>query len=496
MKPRTERMRRVKVNNVIWKPQPKQEQFMARCEYEALYGGAAGGGKSDALIIEALRQVHIPHYKAIIIRKTYPQLTELIEKSLNYYPRVYPRAKYNDSKHVWTFPSGAKIYFGSMQYTKDRLQYQGKAYDFVAFDELTHFTWEEYSYLFSRNRPNGEGTRVYIRATANPGGIGHGWVKDRFITAGKPLLPIEEKVSIVMPDGNKKEFTRKRIFVPSTVFDNQKLLENDPEYLASLAMLPEAEKKALLYGDWDSFSGQVFTEWKNDSEHYNDRINTHVIAPFKVPDTWKIYRGFDWGYARPFSVGWYAVDHDERVYRIRELYGCTGSPNEGVKWEPEKLAIEIKKIEAEDINLKNKHITGIADPAIYSDDKGAGTSVGALMEKQRVYFEKGNHERIAGKMQVHNRLKFDENGVPMLYVFSTCKHFIRTVPSLCYSETNVEDIDTNAEDHIYDELRYVLMERPISPKPKAPVPEKHFDPLSTEDYNKLYDYYNSSNIKI
>ena len=149
---------------------------MARPEWEALYGGAAGGGKSDALIIEATRQVHIPHYKALVLRKTFPQLSELIEKSLNYYPRAFPKARYNESRHTWTFPSGAKIIFGAMQHTKDRTKYQGQAYDFIAFDELTHFTWEEYSYLFSRCRPNGPGTRCYIRATANPGGVGHGWV--------------------------------------------------------------------------------------------------------------------------------------------------------------------------------------------------------------------------------------------------------------------------------------------------------------------------------
>ena len=123
------------------------------------------------MVIEALRQVHIPHYKGLIIRKTYPQLAELIDKSLNYYPRAFPEAKYNSSSHTWRFPSGAKVIFGSMQHTKDRTNYQGASFDYIAFDELTHFTYEEYSYLFSRNRPNGPGTRVYIRATANPGRI-------------------------------------------------------------------------------------------------------------------------------------------------------------------------------------------------------------------------------------------------------------------------------------------------------------------------------------
>ena len=138
---------------VVWRPQPRQAEFMSRPEPEALYGGAAGGGKSDALVIEALRQVHIPHYRALILRKTYPQLSDLVDKSQVYYHRAFPQAQYNATAHVWNFPSGAKIYFGSMQYTKDRTNYQGKAFDFIGFDELTHFEWEEYSYMMSRNRP-------------------------------------------------------------------------------------------------------------------------------------------------------------------------------------------------------------------------------------------------------------------------------------------------------------------------------------------------------
>ena len=213
---------------VIWTPQPRQAAFMARFEDEALYGGAAGGGKSDCALAESLRQVHIPYYRGLILRKTYPQLSELTDRSAELFRAAYPSARYNDSKHVWVFPSGAKIYFGSMQHTDDRLNYQGKRYDFIDFDELTQFTWDEYSYLFSRNRPNGPGTRCYMRAQANPGGIGHGWVKARFITPAKPMTTIWEKLAVRMPDGAEQVRWRSRIFVPSTVFDNKILLANDP----------------------------------------------------------------------------------------------------------------------------------------------------------------------------------------------------------------------------------------------------------------------------
>ena len=465
---------------VVWTPQPMQALFMARPEDEALYGGAAGGGKSDALVIEALRQVHIPHYKALILRKTYPQLSELVEKTQGYYPRIFPKARYNATSHTWRFPSGAKIVFGNLQHAKDKLNYQGKAYDFIAFDELTQFTYEEYSYLFSRNRPNGPGTRCYIRATANPGGIGHGWVKDRFITPAVPMQTIWDMVKVRYPDGHEELRRKSRIFVPSSVFDNPALLRNDPDYLTRLASLPEAERKALLYGDWDSFSGQVFTEWRNDPEHYGDRVGTHVISPFLIPKSWSIWRGFDWGYTRPFSVGWYAVDHDGRMYRIRELYGCKADdngqpvPNTGVCWNAPRVAQEIRRIEEEDPNLKGRRIHGIADPAIHQ--RNGGDSIAELMEKEGVYWDKADNTRIAGKQQLHNRLAFDSQGIPMLYVFSTCRHFIRTVPALVYSQVDVEDVDTDGEDHIYDECRYVCMENPCAP-PVVEVPH----PLDLRD---------------
>lgn len=466
--------------NVVWSPQPKQAVFMSRFEDEALYGGAAGGGKSDALIAEALRQVEVPYYRGLIVRRTFPQLEDLIGKSLRLYPKVCPGAKYNESKHVWHFPSGAVLIFGSMPHAKDKYNYQGKPYDFIGFDELTQFTYELYDYLaHSRNRPNGPGTRVYVRATANPGGIGHGWVKERFITAAPPLRTVWRTVDVTYPDGHIERKRTSSVFVRSTVFDNKILLANDPNYLTRLASMPEAERNALLYGNWDSFNGQVFTEWINDSQHYADRKKTHVIAPFHIPDDWAVWRGMDWGYSRPFSVGWYAVDHDRRLYRIRELYGCTGEPNMGVKWDPAHVADEIKRIESEDPNLKGRRIHGIADPAIFSD---SGTeSVAVTMERRGVTWEPANHERINGKMQLHYRFAFDDRDVPMLYVFSTNKHFIRTVPNLVYSETDVEDVDTDGEDHIYDECRYICMANPIAMRVREPKKIKPYSPLDTDD---------------
>ena len=268
---------------VLWSPQKRQEIFLSRFEDEALYGGAAGGGKSEALVVEALRQVHIPHYRALILRKTYPELSELIDKSQRYYRGAFPAAQWSEARHEWRFPSGAKISFGAMQHTNDRFKYQGRAYDYIAFDELTHFTQDEYLYLLSRNRASGPGTRVYLRASANPGGIGHGWVKARFLTPAPPMQTIWEDVSMLTPDGAVLNAKRSRIFVPSTVFDNQILLKNDPAYAARLAALPDADKRALLYGDWDAFAGQVFSEWRADPAHYADRRYTHVVDPFPIP---------------------------------------------------------------------------------------------------------------------------------------------------------------------------------------------------------------------
>lgn len=464
------------MNNIVWKPQPKQIEFMSRNEYEVLYGGAAGGGKSDAIIVEALRQVDNPNYRALILRKTYPQCRELIIKSLRIYQSAYPDAEYNGSEHYWKFPSGAKIYFGSMPNQLSYLSYQGLSYSYIAFDELTHFTLEEYEYMISRNRADGEGLRVYIRATANPGGIGHGWVKERFITSSPPNVPYTVKSEVVDKNGKKITLERQRIFIPSSVFDNEALLANDPGYLANLAMLPDSQKKALLYGDWDSYEGQVFTEFKNNPDGYKSKLNTHVIEPFTIPRTWRRYRTFDFGYSRPFAVQWWAIDYDGRAYLYRQLYGGTNTPNQGLRWEPRQIARKIREIEDE-LEVGN-NITGIADPSIWDESRGKDGTVIRMFEEEGVFFEKGKNDRLSGKMQCHYRFAFDDEGRPMAYVFNNCRAFLRTIPALIYDTINVEDVNTACEDHDYDAMRYFFMANPIAPqKPKPIHTQKQFDPL-------------------
>ena len=455
--------------NIIWQPQPKQAEFMRRGEFEALYGGAAGGGKSDALLAEALRQVNFKNYRALLLRKTYPQLRELIDRSRAIYSLVSPNAKYNDTKHEWIFPSGAKIIFGSLNHESDRFNYQGHQYAFIGFDELTHFTYDEYMYLHSRCRCADPNIRCYIRATANPGGIGHGWVKARFITAAEPLKTITETVN-VEGFGMVK---RSRVFVPSTVFDNKALLDNDPNYIANLASLPEAERNALLYGNWDSFSGQVFIEWRNDPAHYADGKFTHVINPFKIPSYWQILRCFDHGYTKPYACEYIAIDTDGKMYICGEVYG--GDNNIGVKQNPTVIAKTIYDYER--AMFPNNNIIGVADPAIF--DRSRGDSVADMMSKRPylLQFDKGDNNRLPGKMQYHYRFAFDDNGDCLLQVFNTCKHFIRTIPDLVYSDKHPEDIDTDLEDHIYDAVRYGLMTRAVTPKPKSIYETERFDPL-------------------
>ena len=222
-----------------------------------------------------------------------------------------------------------------------------------------------------------------------------------------------------------------------------------------------------------------FAEWRDDPAHYADGKWTHVIEPFDIPNTWRVYRSFDFGYAKPFSVGWWAVDFDGRLYRILELYGCVpGEPDTGVRWTPEQIFEQIRTTEATHPYLRGRDIRGVADPAIW--DASRGDSIADIADRYGVYFEPGDHKRLPGWMQVHYRLAFDAAGLPMLYVFRNCRDTRRTLPLLRYDAHAPEDVDTRQEDHIADEIRYLCQSDPIAPRPVVQRTPKVFDPLSSD----------------
>lgn len=443
-----------------------QKMFMDADADEVLFGGAAGGGKSYGQLADALiYALKYPGSKQLILRKTYPELEHsMIITSLTFYPKSV--CKYSSATRKWNFVNNSVIEFGYCAAKADVLRYQGAEYEVVRFDELTHFTEDQYTYLISRIR----GVNPYpkmVKSSTNPGGIGHSWVKRRFIDGIEP-----NKVS------SDPETGARRLFIPSYVQDNVFLMKSDKSYIKRLEQLPEKERKALLCGEWDIYDGQVFAEWRNSAMGKRTRRWSHVIEPFDIPKEWRRYRSFDFGYSKPFAVSWYAVDHDGRAYNYRELYGCTGEPDVGVRWTAQKIADKIREIEEKEDG--DCTIVGIADPAIWNNTGSSEGSIADMMEQRGVYFEKGNHDRLAGKMQVHYRLAFDEDGLPMIYFFDTCKNMIRTLPQLGYDPVRPEDVNTGQEDHLYDALKYFLMTNPIPVRQNEEPKRQEYSPLSTE----------------
>ena len=370
----------------------------------------------------------------MIVRKTYVELQENhiipLCTILNCYsPNKSDRiASYNDSKKNMVFPNGSRILFRYCDNEKDAERYQGTEVDILFVDEATQQSEEKMKKLTACVRGVNEfPKRVYY--TANPGGEGHAWFKRLFID--RKFTEYE----------NADDY----MFIQSLVTDNKALMETNPDYVSQLEALPPKLREAWLYGNWDIFEGMFFEDFMDKPDHYADRINTHVISPFEIPDGWQIYRSFDWGYNKPFSCGWWAIDYDGVAYRILELYGCTKTPNEGVKWTPDKVFSEIHRIETEHRWLRGKQIIGVADPAIWNAE--TGESLAERAAKYQVYFGKGDNERLPGWMQCHYRLAFDNNGFPMMYVFNNCRAFIRTVPLMIYDEHKPEDLDTDLEDH-------------------------------------------------
>ena len=431
------------------KPNPKQVlAFKDKHRYMA-YGGARGGGKSWFVRWKAtLLCLRYPGIKVLITRRTFRELFNNHIAPL--LVMLHGVAVYNRTDKIFRFANGSTIWFGYCSNDGDLGQYQGAEYDIWFADEAGQFEENWLTQIDACIRgANDFPKRTYY--TLNPGGPSHGYFKRLFI---------DKRYT---EDEHPEDYS----FVQALVQDNEALQKSQPDYIRSLEKLPPKIREAWLNGSWDVYQGQFFEDFFDKPDHYHDRQYTHVIEPFEIPDSWKIYRSFDWGYNKPFSCGWWAVDHDGVVYRILELYGCGATPNEGVKWTPPQVFAEIHRIETEHRWLSGKRIIGIADPAIW--DAETGESIAEVAAKHQVFFTPGDNKRIPGWMQIHYRLAFDDNGFPMMYVFRNCKAFIRTIPLLQYDEHKPEDLDTDGEDHVADEVRYFCMSRPIKPVvPKPP----------------------------
>lgn len=431
-------------------PTAQQRAFHLSREDEVLYGGAAGGGKSLAVVMDAfLRCARHPRTVAYLFRRTYRELEDtLIAQALEHIPRAL--YTYSGAAHEMRLVNGSCLRFRHCQNDSDRFQYQGAEIHWLYIDELTHFTQTVYDFLRSRLRaPAVLGIHPLVRATSNPGGVGHAWVKARFIDC---VPPGQVYIEHIEAEGISGQRTVR--YIPARVQDNPHISR---DYLLELASKPAALRDALLYGRWDAFEGQVLTEWRDNPAGYATGDFTHVVSPFVIPAGWRRFRSFDFGYSRPFSVGWWAVDPHGKLYRYREWYGCTGTPNVGLRLTPVQIAQGIARAEA--VHEQGLHVTGIADPSIW--DGSRGESIAQQMQKEGVYFQPAENARLPGLMQVHKRLAFDENGQCGVQVFSHCRDSIRTLPALCYDARNCEDVDTAAEDHIYDEWRYLLMAHPL-----------------------------------
>ena len=432
----------------------KQEQFINSEAFETLFGGAAGGGKSYGQLVDALLYaLEYPKSKQIIFRRTFPDLEKsLIRVSLEFYPRE--AASYNSSKHIWTFKNGSIIDFGYIDSENDVYQYQSAEYDVIRFDELTHFTEYMYTYMISRCR----GANPYpkhIKSSTNPGGVGHSWVKERFIDIGAP-----NQIHEITLDNGKKSTV---IFIPSLVQDNMFLLDNDPDYIDRLELLPEKEKQALLYGDWDIFDGQFFTEF--------DR-KIHVIEPFVIPKDWRIYRARDYGLDMCATL-WIAMDYHMNCYAYKELYESDLIVSEAAR--------KINEMTDEKIQID------YAPPDLWNRNKDTGKSTADIFAENGQYLTKADNNRVTGWLAVHEWLKIykDEQGQlnSKLKIFSNCVNLIRTLPALQHDEKNPNDVAVEPHEltHIPDALRYfcTMWQSPLMARKEKP--KGTYTPTELED---------------
>lgn len=448
---------------LIFKPNPgPQSDFLSATEFQVLYGGSAGGGKSYAMLADPMRYFNEPNFVGLLLRRTNDELRELIWESQKLYPKAFPGAKFHSQKSTWTFPSGAKFWMAYLDRDEDVLRYQGQAFTWIGVDELTQyptsFAWE---YLSSRVRSSDPKLQPHLamRATTNPGGPGHQWVKKMFIdpeVAGKGFYALDENGEQLQYPDNHEDLSKrgkplfKRKFIPARLKDNPYLAE-DGSYERSLLGLPEDQRRKLLDGDWSVMEGAAFGEFST---------KLHVCEPFDIPSNWRHFRSADYGYSSFSAVLWFAIDPvDDTLYVYRELYKskCTGRD----------LAQKVLSMEADE-NISY----GVLDSSVWHERGHTGPTVAEEMIAYGCRWrpsDRGAGSRSAGKNRLHELLKLRETSKgnkPGIMFFNTCRQLIADIPSLPSDPDGSDDIDSRTRnDHTYDALRYGIMSRPRSTSP-------------------------------
>jgi hypothetical protein len=440
---------------IPWRAQPGPQLTAIQRDTvdELLYGGAVFGGKSDFLLGDFAQDVPRPygqHWHGILFRKNYPQLEDLIARSKEIYPSWFPGVNWSNQTKTWTWPNGATLKMRFMESDDDWMEYWGHAYTWIGWDEIA--LWASSTpYLRMKARLRSASASIpnkRIRASANPGGPGHHWVRAYWKIDEYPLGG-----HIFVPDDGSGT---KRVFIKARLQDNKIGIANDPGYEARLQGAGSATfVRAIKEGDWSVIEGAFFPEFSTDR---------HVIEPLSLPAHWTRFRAMDWGSAEPFSVGWYAVSDGElaqfprgALIKYREWYGMKdGQPNVGLKLDAEQLGEGIRSRE------KGEKIAyGVLDPSAFAVNGGPSIASRMAPTIWRAADNKRVPERgaMGGWDQLRSRLR-GLDGRPMLFFFKTCIHTIRTIPMLQHDSKRPEDVDTDMEDHAGDETRYACMSRP------------------------------------
>ncbi len=444
---------KVEIENVIFKPNAgPQTAFLASSEREVLYGGAAGGGKSYAMLADPLRYIAHPQFSGLLLRHTTEELRELVWKSQELYPKIIPGIKWSERKFQWEVSGGGRLWMSYLDRDEDVLRYQGLSFSWIGFDELTQwgtpFAW---NYMRSRLRTSATDLPVYMRASTNPGNKGHAWVKKMFIDPSPPgdafwATDIDTGDIMTYPEGHSKQGMPlfKRRFIPARLSDNPYLTKSG-DYETMLLSLPEHQRRQLLEGDWDVAEGAAFSEFKR---------SIHVVEPYSISSDWPRFRACDYGYGSFTAVLWFAVAPDESIVIYRELYVT--------KVLAEDLADIILNVESgERIRY------GVLDSSCWHKRGDTGPSIAERMIVKGCKWRPSDRSagsRVAGKNEVHRRLQIDPyTNHPRMTIFENCTQLIADLPTIPLDKTNPEDIDTKVKnDHTYDALRYGVMSRPRS----------------------------------